>query len=1131
MASQKASAANFLIFRNEADSNFDNEIESNKIMEHLYDEESTLQRTESLGYQPDEPLPYNVLHLRGLRRGGNICVTCGCAGSCKIIKPALVTVSTSIDHFGEDFDAVDPWPKRPIRKDSIVAGTIPRLIDPTIIETLIANVSIEQVSFPVAIRSMVRYCNSLCGQKWVLPKSLRRKINQSIMDRRRSKKKSKFTGNNKFVVHPSSLKKIFEEDDSEWLDIEEEVCVEESELDNEPKLGYLDTVTGMFVEITEEDDSVFSSNTAIDLNKPGSGSVTTQLDSSVDWTGWSTPEQEPKNLVDLDSIIQSLELNLQLLETEINNEQTVDSCSFNEPSVDISEVIFPSDNPSCEIVAPQVAQSSQNPRPIQAKQFLGIADPSMLAPDVKILRESRSKIAAFTEKGITEEVLKVSDAVLQGDGTSRGWIRTGKIFTTPIRVGGRNRRMGILSVSKETRENLKTAIIHRLKMMSIAASCDKITIWKNIIAFLSDKASENPGLMAEIAQELGVTHCPGEFFCLIHSVLGFDRSESQCFLKLQKEIGVTKLFSNLNYVDVDNDSFDAVNSSLDCILRLISPQFSHKAWSRFRKFSDFMEQHGEKNLAFAQRDKRFGGAAASAAVANYHWEHLQNHLSTAASQQSDRNQLACAVRALLNSEVVRFLVVSKALVGIILHEPFINSVVEQQVSRSQLLTVLPALYSELNNPPRDVLDLSQPALPSLTSSWSVSCYGDVQVTALKAFISNCDQTALRKLVICLLKADAVCLARQRGPEYNFGTGNLDHPQNVTNQLAPDKQHLLDTVPADNLESEHYFGDFTQRLAKCGSQYIDHISDCMTISSSADLAFKSHDWKSKEFAETFKKMVDCRMKFDQQQKHLRQISIDENLESGDFILEGRKKAAILQKLKEHGGPITSTSDMDTILSEYPDWETIPKTCKQSKSLRSLLRKEITYARDYIFDTLKKSGNPLFKLNQLSLRDMVQNLTVLYGERGEQLTADIEDVRSALDSLWNEDTQIQNAVEKDTKESEKDTSDDTSNLKKNDAIVFKQEDKLAMGIIEEIHPDEVWVIPLDQVESPGSSDLSLGQLWRYPEPVDLVAVEIGAILPCFPCLELDRTLSRHTRSGQKIVFRVFNDDVLNLFCKSV
>ena len=153
------------------------------------------------------------------------------------------------------------------------------------------------------------------------------------------------------------------------------------------------------------------------------------------------------------------------------------------------------------------------------------------------------------------------------------------------------------------------------------------------------------------------------------------------------------------------------------------------------------------------------------------------------------------------------------------------------------------------------MDLSQPALLSLTSSWSQNCYAELLVSALQKYIDECDKTALSKMVICLLKEDAVCLARQRGPEYNFGgSANLDHPQNVENQLPSNKQNLLDSVPADNLESEHYFGDFTQRLSKVGSKYIEHVSDCMTIASSADLAFKSNEWKSKKFNETFVKMI-------------------------------------------------------------------------------------------------------------------------------------------------------------------------------------------------------------------------------------------------------------------------------------
>lgn len=86
--------------------------------------------------------------------------------------------------------------------------------------------------------------------------------------------------------------------------------------------------------------------------------------------------------------------------------------------------------------------------------------------------------------------------------------------------------------------------------------------------------------MAEIAAELGEVHTPGELFCLMHTQLGLDTSESKFYLKTQKTIGVDKIFCNLSYIEVDQDSFDAVSSCVHCILRLISPQFTHKMWSR-----------------------------------------------------------------------------------------------------------------------------------------------------------------------------------------------------------------------------------------------------------------------------------------------------------------------------------------------------------------------------------------------------------------------------------------------------------------------------------------------------------------------------------------------------------------------
>ena len=616
-------------------------------------------------------------------------------------------------------------------------------------------------------------------------------------------------------------------------------------------------------------------------------------------------------------------------------------------------------------------------------------------------------------------------------------------------------------------------------------------------------------LVLPIAQE--------SFFCLIHTVLGFDLEESKCFLKIQQQIGVTKLFTNLNYIDTESDSFDAVKTSVDCILRLISPQYSHKEWSRYKHFCDSMEQIGEKNQAFAQRDKRFGGAAAAAAVVNFHWDHLKQHLAPAMSQVSDRNQLACGVQSLLNSDVVQFFIVAKAIVGFHLHEPFINSIVEQNITRTDLLIVLPALYVELLNPPRDVLKLTVPALPCLTSSWSGESYPLNQVNALKSYTDLCDKTAMTKLVKQLFKEDANCLARQRGPEYGFGgTANIDHPQNVCNQLQPDKQQLLNTVPADNLESKHYFGDFTYRLAKAGSRYVDHVSECMTISGSSDIAFSDHKWQSKEFSNVFKEMKKSSKVFEEKQKKLRELDIESQEGIDDKFAAGRKKAAVILKLKGHGGPITCIEDIDSILEKYPMWESLPDKDESVKSLKKLLCQEITYARDYAFDNLKRTGNPLFKLNKLSLREMVGNLSVLYGSRQDTLTADIEDVRVALHTLFDPSEDMVG---------EQESGPSIRLIEKDTGIVFSVDDKLHLAVVDNVDRDTISVIPLEKVET-DMSDQEF-HVRRYPDMLNVLNIKQENVLPVFPQLELDKMCSKNMFDGQVIILHLLNDDIIKLF----
>ena len=79
-----------------------------------------------------------------------------------------------------------------------------------------------------------------------------------------------------------------------------------------------------------------------------------------------------------------------------------------------------------------------------------------------------------------------------------------------------------------------------------------------------------------------------------------------------------------------------------------------------------------------------------------------------------------------------------------------------------------------------------------------------------------------------------------------------------------------------------------------------------------------------------------------------------------------------------------------------------------------------------------------------------MRLLYGERGEQLTADIEDVMTALESI-SKPSEVMIA-EEDTIGCPVSVDEDgtVETLQKDSPIVFRLEDDLVIGIVDEVHP---------------------------------------------------------------------------------
>ena len=125
---------------------------------------------------------------------------------------------------------------------------------------------------------------------------------------------------------------------------------------------------------------------------------------------------------------------------------------------------------------------------------------------------------------------------------------------------------------------------------------------------------------------MGVEHQPGQIFCNIHPILMFDEKVKKVWQDLQIGIGAEKIFPSISYSNLDQETTIVILQCLDALMRLVSPSYSHKAWSRYFQFTKFLGN--KKNRAFAVKDRRFGALPASCLVGLHHFDDISSIIWT-----------------------------------------------------------------------------------------------------------------------------------------------------------------------------------------------------------------------------------------------------------------------------------------------------------------------------------------------------------------------------------------------------------------------------------------------------------------------------------------------------------------------
>lgn len=601
-------------------------------------------------------------------------------------------------------------------------------------------------------------------------------------------------------------------------------------------------------------------------------------------------------------------------------------------------------------------------------------------PSMTAVRDARHLISMETEKRVAEEMLQNECAIVP-DGTGRKVI--GKVGGAMLQVGGRTRVLPFQRMGNETRENWAKFIDHILSRMAVVSEKEKKDLWGTVLLFISDQCKTNKGLAKEVAQYMGLEHQPGQIYCNIHPVLMFDEKMKKIWQDLQIRIGAEKIFPSISYSNLDQETTIVIMQCLDALMRLVSPTFSHKAWSRYFQFNKFLGNR--KNRAFAVKDRRFGALPASCLVALHHFDDIQAFLD----QNPDcRNQLACICRGMADLEdVLKFAWASLALIGIHLYEPYLYLIIDLNTVQSQLIGVFQQLYTELMNASKrkSLCQLKSPALRSLEAGWRSplspeSPYEQEVVESLQTYLKDADEVLMHHHIDASLKTLAQGFADQKGAAYGFGP-NCGHGPSLTQELSLEK---LDKFHTHSKSIENAFGHMDNLLRQSGPQGFSKAIQAMQIASAKDLVFdESHSWRHMTMS-TRTEMRNLQFDWTESQKKLLDSGVKET--DVNALQRAQMMTKLIASLKKHDGPLNSDKEIDSFLERYKSYS--------EKDQARMLNEEIRFRRDSNLRFSVSKDCYLYRQRGISNELRVKNLRLLVRRPEARSSATIDDLRGVL-----------------------------------------------------------------------------------------------------------------------------------------
>ena len=694
------------------------------------------------------------------------------------------------------------------------------------------------------------------------------------------------------------------------------------------------------------------------------------------------------------------------------------------------------------------------------------------------------------------------------DGTSRA--KVGKMGATLVSIEGKMRALKLQSMGNEQRTNWADTIIHQLQRLSVASGESTTDIYKSICSLVSDSCKVNKGLAAMMSAKLGLEWVPGQLYCLIHSVLGFQEGVCSIWLKYQEGIGHDKLYPSITGFEMDVEDKGLIKQIMEMYLRLTADRWQARSWNKYEEYTIFCTERGMRNVGQELHGNRFGELEKCCAIAVYSLPTWKDFIS---SYPNIRNQLAIFLRDTVHiSDMCNFLWLGGALLGLHLTEPYLFLILEMNVSHNDLLKLLPKLYEDLSTYPKSLAQLTEPGLPSLSEAWldplskDSSPYGVDISNGVQQAIAQCDKQLLDKYLKDLCFQMSVVLKRQRGDAYNFGD-NPDSEELVTKQLPTED---LERAPTHTKDIENLFGIQDSILTRFGAQVFNKSTDDLIIKYSQDLLGNKYEWNTSKMKKKAREMDKVQQEFDAKQKSL----IEAGVAPADAILmtsENKIQRVVDQCRRSHGGPVSEESEVENILGKFVD----------DKGKISAFRLEIRFRKFTVLNI--KENNPLFKQQNLSVDQLASNLRLLLQKTDLALasTATMADLEKVLSGEPQHETESQ--------DSEQGIPVD-QNLsvwppKIGEHIVVNFEDGWYIGEVQTDEENEEVLVSYIKLKKVATADAEEHprRFWVWPATREILSTKQIHVLPVRP----DIALAKPPSTRRILIFSVDNAEIIDKF----